>query len=112
VKKNITGRQLARVSAINHHETLWSELFPGNRLTMHCLQPAVRGVETALELAPRRRQRTVYRLDGGAGTDKLLRWLLNRQYHILAKGFSGRRAHALAAQVTRWDSYAEQCWLA
>ena len=29
-QKNITGRQLARVSAINYHETIWSELFPGN----------------------------------------------------------------------------------
>ena len=64
VKKNTTGRQLARVSAIKYHETLWSNLFPGNH-TMQCLQPAVLGVETALELAPPQRKRTVYRLDGG-----------------------------------------------
>jgi hypothetical protein len=111
VKKNTTGRQLARVSAINYHETLWSDLFPGNRLTMQCLQPAVLGVETALELAPQQRKRTVYRLDGGAGTDKLLRWLLDRAYHVLAKGYSGRRAHALARQVARWDAYDEHSWL-
>lgn len=110
-EKNSTGRQLARVSAINYHETLWSDLFPGNRLTMQCLQPAVVGVENALDLAKQQRERTVYRLDGGAGTDKLLRWLLDRQYHILAKGYSGRRAHALAPQVSRWDAYDERSWL-
>jgi hypothetical protein len=74
-EKNITGRQLARVSAINYHETLWSDIFPGNRLTMQCLQPAVLGVETALELAPQQRKRTVYRLVAGSslarGTTKI-----------------------------------------
>jgi hypothetical protein len=99
------------VSAINYSETLWSELFAGNRTTATCLQPAVLGVETSLELAPAQRKRTVYRLDGGAGTDDNLRWLLNRDYQIVAKGFSGKRAQALAQQVSRWDGYDPKCWL-
>ena len=33
-------RQLARVNAVSYRETLWSELFPGNQLTMQCLQQA------------------------------------------------------------------------
>jgi hypothetical protein len=86
-------------------------LFAGNRNTVECLQPAVQAVETALELAPCQRQRTVYRLDGGAGTDDKLRWLLNRDYHVIAKGFSGRRAQALAQRVQRWDSYGTDAWL-
>jgi hypothetical protein len=99
------------VSAINYHETLWSELFPGNRNTVECLQPAVLAVETALELGPAQRQRTVYRLDGGAGTDDKLRWLLARDYHVVAKGFSGRRAQVLTRQMQRWDRYGAEAWL-
>ena len=38
-KRNLTGRQLARVSAINYRETVWSELYPGNRHTITCRRP-------------------------------------------------------------------------
>ena len=107
----MTGRQLARVSAINYHETLWSDLFPGNRTTVKCLQPAVVGVETSLDLRPEQQKRTVFRLDGGAGSDGNLKWLLHRDYHVIAKGYSGKRAYALAQQVSRWDMYDPTCWL-
>jgi len=66
--------------------------------------------ETALELAPAQRKRTVWRLDGGAGSDEQLCWLLARDYQIIAKGMSNRRAEALAQQVGRWDAY-QQAWL-
>ena len=105
------GRQLARVSAINYHETLWSDLFAGNRVTVTCLKPAVRAVETSLDLGPAQRQRTLYRLDGGSGSDEKLKWLIQREYQFIAKGFSGKRASALAQQVCRWDAYAPNCWL-
>ncbi len=49
-EKNISGRQLARVSCIKYHETVWSELYPGNRHTVQCFQPAVLATENALEL--------------------------------------------------------------
>lgn len=104
-------RQLARVNAISYHETLWSGLFPGNQLTMQCLQQAVLGVESSFELAPEQRKRTLYRLDGGSGTDENLRWLLARGYQVLGKGFSGKRAKALADSVSRWDVYDEQSLL-
>ena len=78
---------------------------------MQCLQTAVLAVESAFDLAPTARKRTLYRLDGGAGTDKNLRWLLARDYQVLAKGFSGKRAKALAARVQRWDQYDHQSWL-
>jgi hypothetical protein len=96
---------LARVSAINYQETVWSDLFPGNYLTMQCLQPAVLSVESSFDLAPMVRKHVLYRLDGGSGTDENLRWLLKRDYHLLGKGFSGKRANALARHVTRWDTY-------
>jgi hypothetical protein len=99
------------VSAILEAETVWSAVYPGNYHTVHCLQPAVETTETALELTLQQRKRTVWRLDGGAGSDEHLIWLLARGYHILAKGMSNRRAEALARQVQRWDLYAENAWL-
>jgi hypothetical protein len=98
------------VSAVKYRETVWSEVYPGNHHTTHCLQPAVRAVEDALELGPKQRTRTVWRLDGGAGSDAQLCWLLARGYHVVAKGFNNRRAHALANQVQRWDAY-NDVWL-
>jgi hypothetical protein len=99
------------VSAILEAEPVWSAVYPGNYHTVHCLQPAVETTETALELTLQQRKRTVWRLDGGAGSDEHLIWLLARGYHILAKGMSNRRAEALARQVQRWDLYAENAWL-
>lgn len=78
---------------------------------MQCLQAAVLAVESSFDLGPAERKRTLYRLDGGAGTDENLRQLLARDYQVLAKGFSGKRAKALAAQVQRWDPYEPECWL-
>lgn len=78
---------------------------------MECLQPAVLGVETSFDLGPTERKRTLYRLDGGSGTDKNLRWLLAQGYQLVGKGYSSKRAQALAAQVTRWDCYDDRCWL-
>lgn len=101
---------MARVSAIKYRETIWSEVYPGNRHTVQCLQPAVLAAETALELTSAQRQRTVWRLDGGAGSDEHLIWLLARGYQIVAKGMSNRRAEALAQQVQRWDAY-QEVWL-
>jgi len=70
----------------------------------------VLATENALELAPEARKRTVWRLDGGAGSDAHLVWLLARGYQVMAKGMSNRRAEALASKVRRWDAY-ESYWL-
>jgi len=70
----------------------------------------VLAAENAFELAPERRQRTVWRMDGGAGSDAQFLWLLGRGYQTIAKGTSNRRAEALAKQVRRWDAY-DHYWL-
>ena len=95
------------MSAVKYKETIWSELYPGNRHTVVCFQPAVLAAETALELAESQRRRTVWRMDGGAGTDDQFLWLLGRGYHVIAKGLSNIRACSLARQVRRWDAYDE-----
>ena len=101
----MVGRQLARTSVVRYHETLWSDIFPGNFHTAQCVERAILATETALDLAEKRRKRTVWRLDGGAGTEQHMRWIMDRGYHLLAKGLNNRRAHALARKVRRWDTY-------
>lgn len=78
---------------------------------MQCMQPAVLATESSFDLAPEQRKRTLYRLDGGSGTDENLRWLLNQGYQIVAKGFSATRAKALAKRVQRWDRFDAQSWI-
>lgn len=86
-------------------------LYPGNRHTASCLQPAVLATESSLELAEKHRKRIVWRFDGGAGSDEQVLWLLRRGYQLVGKGLSNRRAEALARQVRRWDSYRNEHWL-
>src|SRR6185295_6585987 len=99
------GATVSRLNATQYGETLWSEVYPGSRPSVLCLQPAVLAFETAFELQPERalaqnsfdlaaarRQHVLWRLDGGFGTDGQLRWLLARNYHVIAKGFAGQRA--------------------
>lgn len=100
-----------RVSAIKYRETIWSDVLPGNYHTVHGLQPAVEAAENALDLAAHQRTRTVWRLDGGAGSEQKLRWLVERGYHILAKGMNNNRTMTLVRQVRRWDAY-KDAWVA
>ena len=106
----MTGRQLARVSAVGYRETVWSELYPGNRHTVNCFKPAVLEVERSLDLSKRQRKQIVWRFDSGAGSDGNYEWLLARGYQAVGKGYSGVRASAWEKYVKRWDKYRD-CWL-
>jgi hypothetical protein len=85
-----------------YQETLLSHLYPGNQHSTHCLEPAVLTFEQRLLLPPQHRAKIVWRLDGGFGGDDNIGWLLERNYQVLAKGCSHRRAAKLATQVKRW----------
>jgi len=88
-----------------------------------CLQPAVLAFETSFDLGqngpgPKTsfeldgdwRRWVLWRMDGGFGTDDKLRWLIERHYQVVVKGFSGRRADNLAAKVERWNPHGD-AWL-
>jgi hypothetical protein len=102
---------LARVSAVDHQETIWSALFPGNQHTVNSLPDALQGVQTSLELSKKQRRRTVWRFDGGGGSEANFRLLLQQGYQLHAKGLSSSRAAALAKKVHRWDACGENLWL-
>ncbi len=107
----MTGRQLARVSAVQCRETIHSELYPGNYNTVGCFQPTVLKVERSLELSEGQKKQVVWRFDSGVGSDGNYKWLLERGYQALGKGYSGKRAVAWAKHVKRWEKYDEKCWL-
>jgi len=70
----------------------------------------MQGVQSSLDLTPKQRARTVWRFDGGGGSEANFHRLLQQGYQIHAKGLSSSRAAALAQRVPRWESY-EGCWV-
>jgi len=55
-----------------------------------------------LELDEAKRARTIVRIDAGGGSLAEINWLLERDYQVHAKDYSGQRAQKLARSVTRW----------
>lgn len=65
----------------------------------------------AFDLAAKRRGRVVWRLDGGAGTEANIRFLFQRGYHVVAKGYNNSRSKKWAGKVERWVPYGKRRWL-
>jgi len=79
-----------------------SLIYPGNLTSLEAMIPAILTTEEFLYIAPDQRSRIVWRLDGGFGSDTNLQWLIERGYHVVAKGFSWKRARAWADRVNNW----------
>jgi hypothetical protein len=101
-QRNRRGRQLGRVLATRYREIVVDRLFDGKTQLVTALLPLVLAAEQALDLDAAKRQRTLIRIDAGAGSVADINWLLLRGYQVLAKDYSTKRASSLAAQVTEW----------
>ena len=101
-QKNRRGRQLGRVVATHYDEIVVDDLYSGKRQLDASLVDLVLAAEKVLELDEARRQRTILRADGGAGTDQNINWMLSRGYQILVKIKNWRRAQKLCQSVTIW----------
>ena len=102
-KRNIYGRQLARVVFADTSEIVAEALYPGNTLSMKVFKQMVARTEKRLNLETKAQRSLIrLRLDGGFGTDANINYALWRGYHILAKMFHGKRAKKLAKTVTEW----------
>ncbi len=101
-QRNRRGRQLGRVLATHYQELVVEHLLPGTDQLPKALRPLVEATEQVLELDATRRARTLMRVDAGGGSVDDLNWLLERGYQVLAKEYSGKRAHKLATTVTEW----------
>ena len=96
------GRQMARVLASNYHEIVVDQLGDGKTYLRTALRPLMEAAEQVLELSQSKRARTIVRIDAGAGSLEAINWLLERDYQVMAKDYSGARALKLAESVTSW----------
>jgi hypothetical protein len=101
-QRNAYGRQLVRIGATDYREVVASLLYPGFQTSLASLHPAVLTLERVLYLDEERRRGTLLRIDAGFGDDENLAWVLSRDYQLIAKGYSGKRAAAYARRVKHW----------
>jgi hypothetical protein len=101
-QKNQRGRQLGRVVATLYDEIVVERLYNGKTQLNRSLDELVTAAEEVLNLDAQRLQRTIIRVDSGAGSDHDINWLLGRGCHIMVKVRHWRRALKLAQSVTTW----------
>jgi hypothetical protein len=101
-QRNRRGRQLGRVLATRYHELVTEHLLPGTEQLPKALRPLVEATQQVLALDAARRAQTLIRVDAGGGSVDDINWLLDRDYAVLGKEYSGKRARKLAATVTEW----------
>jgi hypothetical protein len=101
-QRNRRGRQLGRVLATRYREIVVDRLFDGKTQLNVALLPLVSVAEVTLELDEAKRQRTLIRIDAGAGSISDINWLLMRGYFVVSKDYSTARARLLAKQVRDW----------
>jgi hypothetical protein len=87
------------VSTCGYRETLGSLLSPGSTHSLATLQPTVLLTERVLALKPHQRHHTIWRLDGGFGSDAAINWLLSRDYPLVVKGYNSRRAQKVVVYL-------------
>lgn len=102
------------MTVVPYGESLGSLLYPGAQNGLNCLQPMVLMTERVLPLTPAQRRRTLWRLDGGFGTDAAINWLLPRDYQLLVKGYNNLRAQKVVRQVPEsvWQEVGPAKWAA
>jgi hypothetical protein len=102
-KRNIYGRQLARILVPETQEIVSESLYPGNRTSCKVFKDMVKKMEQILSLNTKPQRKLIrLRLDGGFGTDENINFALWRGYHLLVKMYSGKRAKVLARSVQEW----------
>lgn len=101
-RKNCRGRQLGRVLATDYDEIIVDRLYDGKRQLNRSMPELVQQAQRALALDASRRRATIVRIDGGAGDDVNINWVLDEGYHLLIKLTSWRRANKLSDSVSEW----------
>ena len=102
-RKNQYTRQVGRVLIPKTQEIVSQSLYAGNTPSAAVLKEMVAKMEVTLKLdTPAKRQQVQLRLDAGFGTDANINFALWRDYSILVKIYSWKRATALAKSVQKW----------
>lgn len=101
-QRNRRGRQLARVTAARYAEVVIDQVYAGKIQLTTALQPLILAAEDVLGLDTPKRSRTLWRIDAGGGSEDDVNWVLARDYHLLTKDYSSKRAAQLAQSVQVW----------
>ena len=102
-KRNIYGRQLARVLIPKTQEIVTESLYSGKKTSCKVFKAMVHKMERILSLETRDQRKLIrLRLDGGFGTDENINYALWLDYHLLVKMYSGNRAKVLAKSFQDW----------
>jgi hypothetical protein len=101
-RKNCRGRQLGRVLASDYDEIIVDRLYDGKRQLNRSLPDLLQQAQRALASDATKRRATIVRIDGGAGDDTNINWVLGQGYHLLIKLTSWRRANKLSESVSKW----------
>jgi hypothetical protein len=101
-QRNRRGRQLARVTAARYDEVVVDQVYAGKIQLTTALQPLILAAEDVLGLDTPKRFRTLWRIDAGGGSEDDVNWVLARDYHLLTKDYSSKRAARLAQSVAVW----------
>lgn len=74
----------------------------------------VRLAEQVLRPQPHHFRHLIWRLDAGFGSDDAVKWILARQYQLLVKGYSTRRAAKIGCQIPddQWQQLRPDKWIA
>jgi len=98
-RKGTPVRQMTLINASKHQELLDILLHPGNTHCSEPLQEVIKTFEKQYGITETKRKRITLRVDSGYGSDENINWLCERGYKVLAKGYSSRRAAALARSI-------------
>lgn len=101
-KRNRRGRQIGRVTASLYNEIIVDQLFEGNKQLRQTMLGLVEQTQEILELDEAKRSRTLIRVDSGGGSLEDINNLLQKGYQVLAKDYSGKKAHKLCQSVESW----------
>lgn len=93
---------MGRILATEYDEIVLQKLYPGRRQLEKNAVPLVLSASQQLGLSPAERQRTIVRLDAGAGSDANIGILLAAGFQLLTKFHHAGRCRKLANSVGAW----------
>lgn len=101
-QRNRRGRQEGYVVASQYGEIVVKRVYDGTTQLNTAFQPLMQAAQQTLQSTPEQRERTIVRVDSGAGSVEDVNWALTQGYQFHGKDYSGRRAENLAESVTEW----------
>jgi hypothetical protein len=104
-RKNVYCRHVIRFTLAGYHESLLSVAYPGDRHGFEYFQPAFQVLLNQWPWTREQRQQIIVRSDAEQGTDDNVSYILDLEFQVLMKGYSGRRTLAWVQRTpeTLWQ---------